>query len=109
MAGFAERIWPRFDTPRLGVENLPAGFAIGMGLLIGMQALRRFWSIASGRQTRAAITTPATNASLRLDDLPEWDWYDISAHLRCTKCGTVGFVDTRPNWSEVIDFNKGVC
>ena len=33
----------------------------------------------------------------------------ISAHLRCTKCGTVGCVDTRPNWSEVIDFNKGIC
>jgi hypothetical protein len=48
------------------------------------------------------------NASLNLDDLPDWDWYDISAHLRCTKCGTVGYVDTRLNWSEVIDFNRGV-
>jgi hypothetical protein len=42
------------------------------------------------------------------DDLPEWDWYDISAHLKCTQCGSVGWVDTRPNWSEVIDFNKGI-
>jgi hypothetical protein len=49
------------------------------------------------------------NASQRLDDLPEWDWYDISAHLKCTKCGTVGYVDTRLDWSEVIDFNKGIC
>jgi hypothetical protein len=48
------------------------------------------------------------NASLRLADLPDWDWRDISAHLRCTKCGTVGYVDTRLNWSEVINFNKGV-
>jgi hypothetical protein len=31
------------------------------------------------------------------------------AHLRCTKCGTVGFVDTRVDWTEVINFNKGVC
>jgi hypothetical protein len=47
--------------------------------------------------------------SLPLKDLPDWDWYEISAHLRCTKCGTVGYVDTRLNWSEVIDFNRGVC
>ena len=46
---------------------------------------------------------------LELAALPDWDWYDISAHLECTKCGTVGYVDTRVNWSEVIDFNKGVC
>jgi hypothetical protein len=43
-----------------------------------------------------------------LDDLPEWDWYDISAHLKCTRCGSVGWVDTRPNWGEVINFNKGI-
>ena len=24
-------------------------------------------------------------ASLSLDDLPDWDWYDISAHLKCTE------------------------
>jgi hypothetical protein len=48
------------------------------------------------------------NASLRLDDLPDYDWYDISAHLRCTKCGTVGYVDTRLNWGEVINFNRGI-
>jgi hypothetical protein len=41
--------------------------------------------------------------------LPEWDWYDISAHLRCTRWGAVGYVDTRLNWAEVIDFNKGVA
>jgi hypothetical protein len=44
----------------------------------------------------------------KLDDLPEWDWYDISAHLKCTKCGSIGWVDTRPNWGEVINFNKGI-
>jgi len=49
------------------------------------------------------------SAALNLDELPEWDWYDISAHLRCTKCGTAGYVDTRLNWSEVINFNKGIC
>ena len=47
------------------------------------------------------------NASLRLADLPDWDWSEISAHLRCTKCGTVGYVDTRLDWNEVVDFNKG--
>jgi hypothetical protein len=49
------------------------------------------------------------HAELKLADLPDWDWRDISAHLRCTKCGTVGYVDTRVNWSEVINFNKGIC
>jgi hypothetical protein len=41
-----------------------------------------------------------------LDRLPEWDWYDICAHLECTKCGNVGWVDPRPNWCEIINFNK---
>jgi hypothetical protein len=45
---------------------------------------------------------------LRLSDLPDWDWRDISTHLKCTRCGTVGFVDTRVDWSEVINFNKGI-
>ena len=45
---------------------------------------------------------------LALRDLPQWDWQDISAHLRCTRCGTVGYVDTRMDWSEVIDFNRGI-
>jgi hypothetical protein len=48
------------------------------------------------------------NSRLKLDDLPEWRWQDISAHLKCTKCGTVGYVDTRPDWCEVINFNKGI-
>ena len=49
------------------------------------------------------------NGRLYLADLPDWDWFDISAHLKCTKCGSVGWVDTRLDWSEVINFNKGVC
>jgi hypothetical protein len=49
------------------------------------------------------------NGHLKLDDLPNWDWYDISAHLKCTQCGAIGYVDTRLNWSEVINFNKGIC
>jgi hypothetical protein len=46
------------------------------------------------------------NSILRIADLPDWDWSDISAHLRCTVCGAVGWVDTRPNWSDQIEFNK---
>ena len=33
---------------------------------------------------------------LRTADLPDWDLYDISAHLKCTECGAVGWVDVRP-------------
>jgi hypothetical protein len=43
---------------------------------------------------------------LRLADLPDWDWRDISAHLKCTECGTVGYVDTRLNWSEVVNLTR---
>jgi hypothetical protein len=50
---------------------------------------------------------PHHHAALRLADLPDRDWQDISAHLKCTECGTVGYVDTRLNWSEAVDFNKG--
>ena len=42
------------------------------------------------------------NGRLSLSDLPDWDWYDISAHLRCTS--TVGVVNTRVDWTEVINF-----
>jgi hypothetical protein len=48
------------------------------------------------------------NASLQLAELPDWTWLEISAHLKCTKCGAIGYVDTRLNWGEVIDFNKGI-
>ena len=48
------------------------------------------------------------NAAVPLDRLPDWDWRDICAHLKCTKCGSVDWVDPRPNWGEVIDFEKGV-
>src|SRR5258708_11900707 len=27
----------------------------------------------------------------------------------CSVCGTVGYVDTRNNWSEVINFNKALA
>jgi hypothetical protein len=37
-----------------------------------------------------------------LDRLPDWDWYDVLAHLKCTRCGSVNWVDPRPNWTEVI-------
>src|SRR5258706_12103392 len=36
------------------------------------------------------------------------DWREISAPLRFSVCGTVGYVDTRNNWSEVINFNKTI-
>lgn len=29
-------------------------------------------------------------------------------HLRCTKCGSVRYVDHRRNWSDVIDFKKAL-
>jgi hypothetical protein len=45
--------------------------------------------------------------SIPLKDLADWQWQEISPHLRCTACGTVGYVDTRNNWSEVINFSKG--
>lgn len=48
------------------------------------------------------------SATVPLDRLPDWDWYDICAHLKCTQCGNVGWVDPRPNWPEVINYGKGV-
>jgi hypothetical protein len=45
-------------------------------------------------------------AVLKLDGLPEWDWYDISAHIKCTKCGSVGYVDTRPNLERRSQFQS---
>jgi hypothetical protein len=48
------------------------------------------------------------SSAVKLDDLPEWQWPDILAHLKCTKCGSVGWVDPRPNWGEVINYGKGI-
>ncbi len=45
-------------------------------------------------------------ARLNIEDLPDWDWSEISAHLKCTRCGSVGYVNTRMDWTEVIDFKK---
>jgi len=36
------------------------------------------------------------NSRLDLADLPDWDWHDVSAHLRCTQCCVVGWADVRP-------------
>jgi hypothetical protein len=47
-------------------------------------------------------------AEVSLDRLPDWDWRDICAHLRCTRCGSLEWVDPRPNWREVIDYEKGI-
>jgi hypothetical protein len=44
------------------------------------------------------------SSAVKFDDLPP----DILAHLKCTKCGSVGWVDPRPNWNEVINYSKGV-
>jgi hypothetical protein len=66
---------------------------------------------SNARKISARMIPPVCghNAMLKFADLPDWTWQDISAHLKCTKCGAVGYVDTRVNWSEVIDFNKGIC
>jgi len=46
-------------------------------------------------------------AIVPLDRLPDWGWYDVCAHLKCTQCGSVGWVDPRPNWTEGIEYSKG--
>ncbi len=43
---------------------------------------------------------------IRIADLPDSDWHDISARLKCTACGSVGYVSTMVDWTEVIDFTK---
>jgi hypothetical protein len=48
------------------------------------------------------------NGRLRVAKLPPWDWHDISAHLKCTVCGSVGWVDTRLDSSAVIEFDMGI-
>jgi hypothetical protein len=44
---------------------------------------------------------------LSLADLPDWDWYDISAHLRCTECGAVDWVATPPRLERGDRFQQG--
>jgi hypothetical protein len=43
-----------------------------------------------------------------LDRRSDWDWYDTLAYFTRTQCGSVGWVDPRSNWSEVINYSKGV-
>jgi hypothetical protein len=50
---------------------------------------------------RRKVSSAGHCGRLPLKDLPEWDWREISAHSRCSKCGTVGYVDTRMDLSEV--------
>jgi hypothetical protein len=78
--------------------------------ILGRSRQSRRWLQNRFGQLRRAAEGKALR-SLRLpplEALPDWDWREISAHLRCTVCGTVGYVDTRNDWSKVIDFNKGI-
>ena len=34
------------------------------------------------------------SARLKIADPPDWDWYDISAHVESTECGAIGWVGT---------------
>jgi hypothetical protein len=88
---FRLRYWPK-GTPS---EAKAAGFKTILVYCVGPpvgSGGRRCWH----------------SAAVRLDDLPDWQWPDILAHLKCTNCGSVGWVDPRPNWGEVIDYNRGV-
>ncbi|WP_244549653.1 hypothetical protein [Bradyrhizobium erythrophlei] len=55
---------------------------------------------AAGDSVHPAHTPKVINTTgrLKLVDLPNLDWYDISARLKCTACGKVGWVDTRLDW-----------
>jgi hypothetical protein len=80
-----------------GPVNRDAGFKAVLVYCVGPERPRNYHESCHHR------------GRLNLKDLPDWDWYDISAHLRCTKCGAVGYVDTPLNWGDVINFSKGVC
>lgn len=42
------------------------------------------------------------SAKFKVTDFPEgWTWAEISAHLKCTKCGAIGYVSLRPDWPAV--------
>lgn len=43
-------------------------------------------------------------ADVPFDRLPPSSWAEVSARLKCTRCGSVGFVDVRLDWSEIVDF-----
>jgi hypothetical protein len=84
----------------------------------------RYWDGGSPSRTKADGFTRVTvwcvghtadgktyhhHSDLQLADLPDWPWQAISAHLKCAHCGCIGYVDTRLDWGEVINFKKGVC
>jgi len=87
--------WLRYWT---GPINRTAGFKTMLVYCVGPDA----------EHSDGSYKACHHNSRLRFDDLPDLDWQDISAHLKCTKCGTVGYVDTRLDWTEVINFNKGI-
>jgi hypothetical protein len=61
-----------------------------------------------GRPTAIQARAAGNSAAVPLDRLPDWDWSDVCAHLKCSKCGSVGWVDPRPIWCEVVNYNKGI-
>jgi len=83
--------WLRYQSDGKPTDYKARGFKTVLVCCVGPPKGERCWH----------------NAEVPLDRLPDWDWQDICAHLRCTKCGTVGFVDCRPSWSEVIDYCRG--
>ncbi len=41
-----------------------------------------------------------------LEAVPRKLWQEVGPHFRCTECGSVGYVDLRVDWAELIDFSK---
>jgi len=41
----------------------------------------------------------------QLAELPPLTWYEIGCRLRCTRCNSLGYVNLRVDWSELIDFS----
>lgn len=91
---------PQTQSPTSLLGHRPACRHEGGGLLHHPSLLRR----STDRDPRPRCWHYSV---VPLDRLPNWGWYDICSHLKCTRCGSVGWVDPRPNWSEVIDYQRG--
>ena len=96
-----QRAAPSRVDQRLGL--IPAGGAIASGSARDRRGNAGFKIVLV-----FCVACDHHNGRLKLADLPDWDWHDISVHLKCTACGKVGWVDTRMDGGEAINFARGV-
>lgn len=91
---------PKFRKPESWLET-PTG-SVARSRRSGFTRIRAYCVGRSSKDRRRCWH----EKDIPLDALPDTSWEQIAWRLRCTKCGSLGYVNLRVDWTEVIDFHS---